>query len=122
MVNDIFDTIDLESFKCLLSRPRSNHLNAFYPDLGTDKHSEYYSERKFNSRNFARNPSGLPLININARLMVHKGSNFDVYLSSLNINFDAICIAKSWLHESDKNIIKSPTFQSFYSLRQTGKW
>ena len=108
--NYIFDSVD----------PDVNHLNYMYPDLNTNKESEYYDVTKFNE-NISFSDNNFSIINQNIRSLKANIDQFDCFMKTVNYKFDALCFTESWLNNDTKDLIHFDGFKSFHSLRTDGK-
>ena len=82
----------------------------------------YYNVETFNSEFTELNQTDLSIINLNIRYLVANRDDFYSYISTLNLNFDVICLSETWINESnlsDNHLF--PLYNSGHSSRPPGK-
>ena len=74
-----------------------HHYNQLYPSLAISYNNQYYDSNKFNSSFCVNGVNDLRVIHLNIRSLSANGDNFVAFLSTLNLNFDIICISETWV-------------------------
>ena len=94
-----------------------------YPDLNTERKSEYYNEDTFNRLdcNTKNTKTNFALLHQNIRSILPKRDIFHSFLQSLNCKFDVISFTESWLTEDTKDLIHFNNYNAFHSFRNDGR-
>lgn len=79
----------------------------FFHTAQTALVSNYYSEQTFNSQ-FTNCNSQLSLFHLNIRSFPANLSSLDLYLSSLNNDFDIVALSETWLNAYNRDLFTLP--------------
>ena len=94
-----------------------NHFEQLYPSIGDNNFDQYYDSGKFNSVFSVNGTRDFSVIHVNIRSISANGDALSVYLSTLNREFDVICLSETWVRELEFIDDFFPNYTSFHSTR-----
>ena len=88
-----------------------------YSRIGVNNSDQYYDNGKFNSVLSLNGTKDFSVIHVNIRYISANGDALSVYLSTLNREFDVICLSETWMREFEFIDDFFANYSSFYSIR-----
>ena len=101
----------------------TNHFDILFPSIASSQNNQYYDIDSFNSSFSINGMNDLSVIHLNIRSIAANGDRFAVFLSTLNLNFDVICLTETWVTELglvDGFLEGYVCFHSFREARRGG--
>ena len=110
MNNDLFSEIDVDV----------NHYRELYPHLFENSNDQCYTIDRFNQK-FADRSCDLSIFHANIRSLGKNGDDLAVFMSSLNHNFQIICLTETCVQDSEISFQLFDNYNVIHSMRNGRK-